>query len=79
MAKLELNLEQLIDQLSARDGRKYTQQQIAEMAGIDPGQLSRYIHNRTSSVNFEALGRLYRVFGIDPGPMFKWDEEKESA
>lgn len=75
MAKLELNIDALIEQLSEEEGKDFRQKDIAELAEIDEGQLSRYINNRTSSINLEALGKLFKAFGIEPGPMFRWTDD----
>jgi hypothetical protein len=51
------NLKTLIEDYKANnrreDGSRFTQNDIASMAEVDPATLSRYINNQINSVNLE--------------------------
>ena len=50
--------------------------QLQMKAGITMPLLNRYWHNKTTSVNLEALGKIARTLGVSVRDLFADNEEK---
>jgi transcriptional regulator with XRE-family HTH domain len=56
--------------LALRHARSWTQEDLAERAGLSVRYLGK-IERRQVSVTIEVLGRLARVFDLDPGALLR--------
>jgi transcriptional regulator with XRE-family HTH domain len=69
------NLKTLIEDYKANnrreDGSRFTQNDIASMAEVDPATLSRYINNQINSVNLEVWQKLSDFFGVPGEQIFR--------
>lgn len=79
---LSTRLPELIEQYQENnrkpDGSKYSQVEIAVMAGVNPSTLSRYIFGHTESYNREVMGKIAKVLGIeDAGELFVFEKEAD--
>jgi len=74
---LELKLDELIVEKSARDGEQITQKMIAAATGIPESTLSRYARGYTSSYSRELIGKLALYFEVnEPNALFRLVETK---
>lgn len=68
------NLKYLIRQYQATnkraDGTEYTQEDIADMAGVNVTTLSRYANNQIGSVNWEIWQKLAEFFNVEGSEIF---------
>lgn len=52
------------------DGTELTQKDIAELMGVDPSILSRYMRGYTSRVDFDVWQRMANFFKVDGSKVF---------
>ena len=58
------------------DGAKYSQVEIAVLAGVNPSTLSRYIYGHTESYNRVVMSKLAKVLGVkSAGELFVLEKE----
>lgn len=69
------NLKALIEEYKAKhrheNGKPYTQNDIAEMAQVDPATLSRYANDQINSVNIEIWQKLADFFKVPGEQIFR--------
>ena len=51
------------------------QSQLQMRAGVTPALLNRYWRNTTDSVTLEALGKIARALGVEPGALIVEDSK----
>ena len=54
----------------ARRERNLTQEQLAELAGVDQATISKLERDETTKPSWEIVGRIARALGIDPHLLF---------
>ena len=64
----------------AKSGKaQLSQQEISRQTGIPPSVLNGLITGRTKRVDFHTIDRICTFFQVQPGDLFTWEPEEDSA
>ena len=70
MGKIVLRLDRMMAH------RKISLNQLSELVGISPVNLSRLKNGRVTAVRFETLAAICRVLRCQPGDILEYQEEE---